>query len=99
MECSPINIRANHVALVSRARGGSHLRIGDSTRDDNKYVVTDEMQRRVDEAYAELSPATQQRVARQKDNPPLAAVPNDTPERAYSEMRAAMQNAWKRGAR
>jgi hypothetical protein len=92
------NIRANHVALVSRARGGSRLRIGDSTMDDNKYVVTDEMQKRVDEAYNEMC-RDLQNAWRGKDNPAPAVVPNDTPEKAYGEMREAMQNAWKGGAR
>ena len=96
MECS--NIRANHVALVSRARGGSRLRIGDSTMDDNKYVVTDEQQRKVDEAYFEYCQQLNN-AWRGKDNPPPAVVPNDTPERAYGEMREAIQHAWKRGAR
>jgi hypothetical protein len=64
----------------------------------NEYKVTDEMQKSVDEAYFEYCQQLNS-AWRGKDNPPPAAVPNDTPERAYSEMREAMQHAWKRGAR
>ena len=47
---------------------------------DNEYVVTDEMQKRVDEAYFEYC----QRLNyawRGKDNPAPAVVPNDTPQK------------------
>ena len=56
---------------------------------------TDEQQRMVDDEYCQQL----YNAWRGKDNPPPAAVPNDTPEKAYGEMREAVQHAWKRGAR
>lgn len=52
---------------------------------------TDEQQRMVDEAYFEY--------CQRLNNAWRGKVPNNTPEKAYGEMREAIQHAWKRGAR
>lgn len=57
---------------------------------ENQYTVTDEQQRMVDEAYFEY--------CQRLNNAWRGKVPNDTPEKAYGEMRD-IQHAWKRGAR